>query len=168
MSGGNPRGFLRWFLALRVITGASFVYMGTMHVLGGWATADGFQQSIGRFASGDPLQWYTAVMVPVVLSAPGVFGPLFAYGMILTGLGLIFGALTIPAIIAGLWLNANNFLMGFGGGGVHHGINVLMAAVQIAVWQTGAWRTYSLDSLLFARPHAGRRESVPEPPGAHD
>jgi hypothetical protein len=88
-------------------------------------------------------------MVPLVLSVPGVFGPLFAYGMVATGLGLMFGLLTRVAIVAGLWLNLNNFLMGFAGGGVHHGINLLMAAVQVAVWQTGLWRTYSLDGLIF-------------------
>jgi thiosulfate dehydrogenase [quinone] large subunit len=136
--------------ALRVLTGLVFIEMGTTHALGGWATAEGFRQGIGRFASGDPLQWYTAVMVPVVLGAPGLFGPLFAFGMVATGVALVLGVLTRPAIVAGLWLNANNLLMGFGGGGVHHGINALMATVQLAVWHTGAWRSYSLDGLLAA------------------
>ena len=148
---------LRWFAALRIATGGIFVYMGTQHVLGGWATAEGFQQSIGRFASGNPLHWYTSLIVPNVLGEPGLFGPLFAYGMVLTGLGLVFGLLTVPVILAGLWLNLNNFLMGFGGGGVHHGINGLMATDQVALWQTGAWRAYSLDGLLL-----GRRSTVQE------
>ena len=71
--------------------------------------------------------------------------------------GLVFGLLTVPVILAGLWLNLNNFLMGFGGGGVHHGINGLMATDQVALWQTGAWRAYSLDGLLL-----GRRSTVQE------
>ena len=87
-------------------------------------------------------------MSSLVLSAPAVFGPMFAFGMVATGLGLVFGAFTRVAIVAGLWLNLNNFLIGFSGGPVHHGINLLMMAVQIAIWHTGAWRWYSIDGLL--------------------
>lgn len=147
----SERVYLRWLAALRVATGSIFVYIGTNHVLMGWATAEGFQQAISRFAANHPFPWYAGVMAPTVLGAPGLFGPLFAYGMVATGLGLVFGCLTRAAIVAGLWLNANNLLMGFNGGGVHHGINALMAAVQLAVWQTGAWRSYSLDGLRLSR-----------------
>ena len=138
----------RWLSVLRVVTGGIFVYVGTMHVVGGWATPEVFSQAIGRFAASSPFGWYTSTVGSLVLSAPSVFGPLFAFGMVATGLGLMFGALTRVAIVAGLWLNLNNVLIGFSGGPVHHGANVLMAVVQVAVWQTGAWRWYSLDGLL--------------------
>lgn len=154
----------RWLAILRVMTGGIFVYIGTTHLLGGWATAEGFQQAISRMGGASPFQWYTAVMVPLVLSAPGLFGPLFTYGMIATGLGLVFGLLTRVAIVAGLWLNLNNLLMGFAGGGVHHGINILMAAVQLAVWQTGLWRTYSLDGLIIGRGPSSRPPITSERP----
>jgi hypothetical protein len=39
--------------------------MGTGHLLGGLATADGFQKLIAGFAKTDPIQPYTSVMVPI-------------------------------------------------------------------------------------------------------
>jgi hypothetical protein len=76
--------------------------------------------------------------------------------MIASGLGLVFGLLTVPALVGGLWLNANNFLMGFSGGGVHYGVNLLMITVELALLQTGVWRYYSLDGVRLRRRLAGR------------
>jgi len=159
----QTRSFRQWLAVFRVLAGATFVYMGVNHALTGFATASGFQRAITGFASHNPLHWYTSFMVPVVLSKPGFFGPLFVYGMILTGLGMIFGFLLAPALIAALWLNANNFLMGFSGGGVHYGLNLLMIAVELALLQTGAWQAYSLDGLLFAKTPGDQSAAVPRP-----
>lgn len=78
----NSTALTRWLALVRVATGAVFVYMSTTHLLGGVATTDGFFKMIGGFAKSDPLTPYTSVMVPVVLSAPGLFGPLFVFGML--------------------------------------------------------------------------------------
>ena len=110
----------RWLAAVRVATGGVFVYMSTDHLVGGVATADGFQKMVGNFAKTDPLQLYTSVMVPIVQSAPGFFGPLFVFGMLAAGLGLMVGLLTPVALVGALWLSLNNLSMGFGAGGVHH------------------------------------------------
>jgi hypothetical protein len=80
--------------------------MRTGHLLGGIATADDFQKMIGGFAKSDPLQPYTRVMVPIVLSAPGFFGPLFVFGMLAAGLGLMFGLLSPIALLGGVWLTS--------------------------------------------------------------
>ena len=130
----NPTALKRWLAAVRVVTGGVFVYMASGHLLAGWATADGFQRAIAGFAKTDPLQAYTGLMVPTMLAAPGLFGPLFVFGM----------------LAAGVWLSLNNLLMGFGAGGVHHGINILMLTVELGFLWTGAWRPYSLDRMLFA------------------
>ena len=61
----NPTGVQRWLAVVRVATGGVFVYMGTGHLLGGLATADGFQKLIAGFAKTDPIQSYTSVMVPI-------------------------------------------------------------------------------------------------------
>jgi hypothetical protein len=101
-------------------------------------------------------------MVPIVLSAPAVFGGLFVFGMIATGLALALGLFTRAALLAGMWFSLNNLLMGFGAGGVHHSINSLMLVLEIGFLWTGAWRPYSLDSLFFAsgaRP-AWRRAAI--------
>jgi hypothetical protein len=84
----NSTALKRWLALVRVATGAVFVYMSTGHLLGGVATADGFQKMVGGFAKSDPIQAYTSVMVPIVSGAPGLFGPLFVFGMLAAGLGL--------------------------------------------------------------------------------
>lgn len=129
--------------------------MGTGHLLGGVATSDGFQKLIGGMSRTDPLQPYTSVMVPIVQSAPAFFGPLFVFGMLAAGLGLMAGLLTPVALVGAVWLSLNNLLMGFGGGGVHHSINTLMLVIELGFLWTGAWRPYSLDSLLFQRGATG-------------
>jgi uncharacterized membrane protein YphA (DoxX/SURF4 family) len=157
-----PTALKRWLAAVRVATGGIFVYMSTGHLVGGGATADGFQKMVGNFAKTDPLQLYTSVMVPIVQSAPGFFGPLFVFGMLAAGLGLMVGLLTPVALVGAVWLSLNNLLMGFGAGGVHHSLNTLMLVIELGFLWTGAWRPYSLDSLLFERGAAGswRRATV--------
>lgn len=148
----------RWLSVFRVIVGGIFLYLGTMHMIGGWATPEVFTRVVGGMAGNSPFGWYTGSLGALVLSLAPVTAPLFTFGMMATGLGLMSGALTRVAIVAGLWLNLNNFLIGFGGGPVHHGINLLMAMVLIAVWQTGTWRHYSLDGLL-----GNQRSTVVDP-----
>jgi thiosulfate dehydrogenase [quinone] large subunit len=151
----NPTLLNRWLVLVRLATGGVFVYMGTGHLLGGVATPDGFQKLIGGMAKTDPLQPYTSVMVPLVLSAPGFFGALFVFGMLAAGLGLMVGLFTRIALVGAVWLSLNNLLMGFGAGGVHHSLNTLMLVIELGFLWTGAWRPYSLDSLLFQRGPAG-------------
>ena len=115
-----PTALKRWLAAVRVATGGVFVYMSTGHLVGGVAIADGFQKMVGNFAKTDPLQLYTSVMVPIVQSAPGFLGPLFVFGVLAAGLGLMVGLLTQVALVGAVWLSLNNLLMGFGAGGVHH------------------------------------------------
>lgn len=151
----NLTALQRWLAVVRVATGGVFVYMSTGHLLGGVATADGFQKMIGGFAKSDPLQPYTSVVIPIVLGAPGFFGPLFVFGMLAAGLGLMLGLLTRIALLGAVWLSLNNLLMGFGAGGVHHSINTLMLTIELGFLWTGAWRPYSLDNVLFAGRAAG-------------
>ena len=70
--------------------------------------------------------------------------------MLAAGLGIMLGLLAPVALLDGVWLSLNNLLMGFGAGGVHHSINVLMLTLELGFLWTGAWRPYSLDTMLFA------------------
>jgi hypothetical protein len=54
-----------------------------------------------------------------------------------------------------VWLSLNNLLMGFGAGGVHHSVNILMLTIELGFLWTGAWRTYSVDGMLFGTRAAG-------------
>ncbi len=75
--------------------------------------------------------------------------------MLAAGLGLTVGLLTPVALVGAVWLSLNNLVMGFGAGGVHHSVNMLMLVIELGFLWTGAWRPYSLDSLLFLRGAAG-------------
>lgn len=154
----NTTALNRWLALVRAATGGVFVYTGTNHLIGGAATGAGFERMIGGFAKSDPLQLYTALMVPILSSAPAIFGPLFVFGMIAAGIGLVAGLFTPIALVGGIWLSANNLLMGFGGGGIHHSINSLMLVIEIGLLWTGAWRPYSLDTLVLARGAARARQ----------
>lgn len=51
--------------------------------------------------------WYASFLETVALPNSGLFSFLVAWGELLVGLGLILGALTIPALIAGGFMNLN-------------------------------------------------------------
>jgi len=75
----------------------------------------------------------------------------------------MFGLFTPIALWGAVWLSLNNLLMGFGAGGVHHGINTLMLVIELGFLWTGTWRPYSLDDVLFGGRRAGgwRRRGQP-------
>ncbi len=60
----NPTALKRLLAVVRVATGGVFVYMSTGHLVGGVATADGFQKMVGNFGKSDPLQAYTVSWCP--------------------------------------------------------------------------------------------------------
>ena len=74
---------------------------GEGHLLAGTATAEGFRRAISGFARSDPLQPHNSLTGPIVQGAPGLFGPLFVFGMLAAGLGIVFGVLT-PVAPAGV------------------------------------------------------------------
>jgi hypothetical protein len=68
--------------------------VGTCHLSVASPQPTVLRKMVGGFVKAESTQPYTSVMVPSVLTAPGLFGAVFVFGMIAAGLGLLFGLLT--------------------------------------------------------------------------
>ncbi|MBO0993399.1 MULTISPECIES: DoxX family membrane protein [unclassified Bacillus (in: firmicutes)] len=107
----------RWvaivWAALRIWLGVQWLEAG-WHKLGAF-DAGGFLQGALAKAGGEaPVVqgWYAAFLEHVALPNVKIINILIPAGEILVGLGLIVGALTIPALIAGAFMNLNFLLAG--------------------------------------------------------
>jgi hypothetical protein len=71
----------RWLSLFRVIVSRTAGCIGMMRVIGGWATPQVFTRAVGGIAASSPFGWYTASLGTLLLSVPGLFGPLVTFGM---------------------------------------------------------------------------------------
>lgn len=107
----TPQVSVLWTV-LRIWLGIQWLQAGWGKVTGGF-DAGGFIQGAIAKASGEhpAVQgWYAAFLENFALPNSGLFSFLVAWGEVLVGLGLIVGLATIPALIAGAFMNLN-FLM---------------------------------------------------------
>ncbi|MBP2242694.1 thiosulfate dehydrogenase [quinone] large subunit [Cytobacillus eiseniae] len=97
------------------------IWLGVQWIQGGWhKVVDGFdasgfmQGAIAKAAGENPTVqgWYAGFIETVALPNADLFSTLVAYGEVLVGIGLILGAATIPALIAGAFMNLNFLLAG--------------------------------------------------------
>lgn len=98
---------------VRVWLGYEWLTAG-LHKLGGF-DAGGFLQGTLAKAGGENAvvtDWYAAFVEHFAIPNVGVFNVLIPIGELLIGIGLILGALTIPALVAGAFMNLNFLLAG--------------------------------------------------------
>ncbi|MBA9028206.1 DoxX family protein [Peribacillus huizhouensis] len=98
------------------------VWLGIQWVMGGWSkltsgefNAGGFIQGAIANAGGDhpAVQgWYASFLENVALPNADLFSFFVQWGELLVGIGLILGVATIPALIAGAFMNLNFLLAG--------------------------------------------------------
>lgn len=108
------KGIAVIWTVLRVWLGVQWLTAGWGKVTGGF-DAGGFIQGAIAKASGEaPIVagWYASFLETVALPNAKAFSFLVAYGEVLVGLGLIVGCLTVPALIAGAFMNFNFLLAG--------------------------------------------------------
>lgn len=109
----TPQVSVVWTV-LRVWLGIQWIQAGWHKVTGGF-DAGGFMQGAIAKASGEhpAVQgWYAAFLENFALPNSGLFSFLVAWGELLVGLGLIVGLATIPALVAGAFMNLNFLLAG--------------------------------------------------------
>lgn len=109
----TPQVAVAWTI-LRIWLGIQWIEGGWHKVVDGF-DASGFIQGAIASAGGDhpAVQgWYAAFLESVALPNADIFSILVAYGEVLVGIGLILGAATIPALIAGAFMNLNFMLAG--------------------------------------------------------
>ena len=99
---------------LRVWLGVQWLTAGFGKVTGGFDASGYLQGAIAKAGGEAPIVagWYATFLETVALPNAKVFSFLVAYGEVLVGLGLIVGCLTIPALIAGAFMNLNFLLAG--------------------------------------------------------
>lgn len=102
------------FTIIRIWLGYQWLTSGWGKVTGGF-DASGFLQGALAKATGDhpAVQgWYASFLESFALPNVEIFNVLVPWGELLVGIGLILGAATIPALIAGAFMNLNFLLAG--------------------------------------------------------
>ncbi|WP_374722579.1 DoxX family protein [Peribacillus tepidiphilus] len=109
----GPVAGVVWAL-LRIWLGVQWLQAGWHKVMDGF-DASGFMKGAIAKATGEhpAVQgWYAAFLENVAVPNAGLFSFLVAWGEVLVGIGLILGAATIPALLAGAFMNLNFLLAG--------------------------------------------------------
>ncbi|NSL52138.1 DoxX family protein [Calidifontibacillus erzurumensis] len=99
---------------VRIWLGIQWIEAGWHKVVDGFDASGFIQGAIGKAAGDHPAvsSWYAAFLENVALPNSGLFSFLVAWGELLVGIGLIIGCLTIPALLAGAFMNLNFLLAG--------------------------------------------------------
>lgn len=96
---------------VRVWLGLQWIEAGYLKIKHGF-DAGGFIQA--AVDSPSVLSWYASFLEKVALPNIELFNNLVPWGEFLVGLGLIVGLATIPALIAGAFMNVNFIMAGVG------------------------------------------------------
>jgi thiosulfate dehydrogenase (quinone) large subunit len=111
----TPQVSILWTV-LRIWLGIQWLEAGWGKVTGDEAfNAGGFIQGAMGKATGDHpavQTWYANFLESFALPNVGLFNFLIPWGEVLVGLGLIVGLATIPALLAGAFMNLNFMLAG--------------------------------------------------------
>ena len=110
----GPKMAVVWTI-FRIWLGIQWIEGGWEKISGGGFDASGFMQGAIGNATGDHpavQAWYAAFLENVALPNAGLFSFLVQWGELLVGIGLIVGVATIPALLAGAFMNLNFLLAG--------------------------------------------------------
>lgn len=110
----GPKMAVVWTI-FRIWLGIQWIEGGWEKITGGGFDASGFMQgAIGKATGDHPAvqTWYAAFLENVALPNAGLFSFLVQWGELLVGVGLILGCATIPALLAGAFMNLNFLLAG--------------------------------------------------------
>ena len=155
----KPKGNWRietklWQVALlRIFFGYYFLQDGMGKLTGGFTGPSVLEKWLTTKATG-AFDWYGPFLAGVVIPNHQIFAWLITWGMILGGLALLFGFLTRPAALAGIFMALNFFLAKGGGSPATTSDQAFMAGLLV-VFLTRAGRSFGLDRWLAQRyPHS--------------
>ncbi|RHW33354.1 DoxX family protein [Neobacillus notoginsengisoli] len=109
----TPQAATLWTIA-RIWLGLQWFEAGLGKVTGGFEAGGFLQGAIAKAAGDHPAVqgWYASFLQSFAVPNIELFNILIPWGELLVGVGLILGAATIPALIAGAFMNLNFLLAG--------------------------------------------------------
>lgn len=106
---------------------------------------------LAQYAEGNPLGFYRGFLQETVLTHGDLFAQMTAFGEVAVGVGLTFGVLTVLASGIGFWLVLNYGLAVQWMSPGQQGFHLVLAALMIAFFATGAGRCWGVDGWLRTR-----------------
>jgi thiosulfate dehydrogenase (quinone) large subunit len=109
----TPQAAVIWTV-MRIWLGIQWFEAGIHKVTGGFDASGFLQGTLAKAAGENPAvqPWYAAFVENFAIPNVKLFNILIPYGEVLVGLGLIVGLATIPALLAGAFMNLNFLLAG--------------------------------------------------------
>ncbi|WP_064093953.1 DoxX family protein [Rossellomorea aquimaris] len=109
----NEKVSMVWTV-LRIWLGIQWLEAGWHKVNDGFDASGFLQGALGKAAGDHPAVqgWYATFLKEFAIPNVDVFNILIPWGEVLVGLGLIIGFMTIPALLAGAFMNLNFLLAG--------------------------------------------------------
>lgn len=102
-----------------------------------------------EWVASNPFAWYAGLMKTVFIPNVHVFAALVPVGEVLTGVGLLLGALTPLCALSGFVMVMNYYLAMQHTGTPARNLNLTFAAVLVGLWWAQAGQYYGLDRWLF-------------------
>ncbi len=143
-----------WQIALlRIFFGYYFLQDGVGKLTGGFIGSDALEKWLTTKTTG-AFSWYKPFLTGVAIPHYQLLAWLITWGMILAGLALLFGFLTRPAALAGIFMTLHFFLAKGGGSPATTSDQAFMAGLLV-VFLTRAGRSFGCDRWLARRhPHS--------------
>jgi len=151
-----PRGNLQdetqlWKVALlRIFFGYYFLADGLGKLTGGFTRPGVLEKRLLGWAKDLAFDWYKPFLHGMAIPHHQLLAEMITWGMILAGLALLFGLLTRPAALGGIFMMLNFFLAKGGGSPATTSDQAFMAGLLV-VFLTRAGRSFGLDRWLARR-----------------
>lgn len=140
-----------WQVALlRIFFGYYFLLDGLGKLTSDFTRPGVLEKRLLGWADTGTFGWYKPFLTGVAIPHHQLLAHLVTWGMILAGLGLLFGFLTRSAALGGIFMTANFFLAKGGGTPATTSDQAFMAGLLV-VFLTRAGRSFGLDRWLARR-----------------
>jgi len=140
-----------WQVALlRIFFGYYFLFDGLGKLTGGFTNPGVLEKRLAGWAKDVAVEWYKPFLLGAAIPYHQLFAHMVAWGMVLAGLGLLFGFLTRPAALGGIFMTLH-FLLAKGGGSPATTSDQAFIAGLLVVFLARSGRSFGLDRWLARR-----------------
>ena len=140
-----------WQVALlRIFFGYYFLLDGFGKLTGGFTRPGVLEKRLLGWAKDVAFEWYKPFLEGLAIPHHQLVAHLVAWGMLLAGLGLLFGFLTRPAALGGIFMTLHFFLAKGGGSPATTSDQAFIAGLLV-VFLARSGRSFGLDRILARR-----------------